>query len=103
MSHVRAIALLICLSAGVPGPAATVAQLAPRGRIVNVPDGIRCHDLDCVRAFTEAFKLSEEAGWRLFFLQSGRQRASARSPEFARVMAVLGREETLARIRDQAG
>jgi hypothetical protein len=61
------------------------------GRVVSVPDGIRCPDLDCVHAFVNAFTVSEKAGWRLYFLQSGRQRASARSPEFARAMAVLGR------------
>ena len=96
MVQLKAIALLICLSTGIPslapsGSATTLAQAPPAGRIVSVPDGIRCADLDCVYAFIDAFTTSEEAGWRLYFLQSGRSRASARSPEFARIMEVLGR------------
>lgn len=91
MVHVRAMALLIGLSTSVWNPATALAQLASGGRIVTVPDGIRCPDLDCVHAFANAFTTSEKAGWRLFFLQVGRQRASTKSPEFARVMAVLGR------------
>jgi hypothetical protein len=96
MVRLRAVTLLICLATGTQslaslGSAATLAQVAPAGRIVSVPEGIRCADLACVHALVDAFATSEEAGWRLYFLQTGRSRASARSPEFARIMEVLGR------------
>jgi hypothetical protein len=96
MVRLKTIALLICLATGTQGfassgSAAALAQMTTAGRVVSVPEGIRCADLACVHAFVDAFGTSEEAGWRLYFLQAGRSRASARSPEFARIAEVLGR------------